>query len=131
MTTKSSITMKYEMQPGPCDRSFGIHVAELARFPKAVVEQARIKARELEHLGGPGIGAGIGNNGEGSPKKTELAESEGRALASFLNSFAEGGAANMTSEAMVSHVTQAVAGLKASEGGGALAARLTASLQSP
>jgi DNA mismatch repair protein MSH2 len=48
VTTEDSITMKYEILPGPCDRSFGIHVAALTSFPPDVVANAKRKAETLE-----------------------------------------------------------------------------------
>lgn len=47
-TVRGRLILQYKVLPGPCDRSFGIHVAELADFPQDVIAIARQKAAELE-----------------------------------------------------------------------------------
>ncbi|KAI1612511.1 DNA mismatch repair protein msh-2 [Exophiala viscosa] len=47
-TKRREVTLLYRVEPGISDQSFGIHVAELVRFPEKVTNMARRKAEELE-----------------------------------------------------------------------------------
>ncbi|QFZ27592.1 putative DNA mismatch repair protein [Clavispora lusitaniae] len=47
---EDDITLMYRVEPGISDKSFGIHVAELVKFPTKIVNMAKRKASELQHI---------------------------------------------------------------------------------
>ncbi len=58
ITAEDTLTLLYRVKSGVCDRSFGIHVAEMVQFPQGIIDAARKKADELE------LAMNIGTDGE-------------------------------------------------------------------
>ncbi|XWS61004.1 hypothetical protein CRYUN_Cryun07bG0088100 [Craigia yunnanensis] len=92
-SSSRKLTMLYKVEPGACDQSFGIHVAEFAKFPESVVALAREKAAELEDFSPTSVISSDARQEEGSKRKRECDSddmSKGAAKAhKFLKDFAD------------------------------------------
>ncbi|KRT83688.1 hypothetical protein AMK59_3883 [Oryctes borbonicus] len=52
VVTKDTLTPLYQVRKGPCDKSYGIHCARIAKFPSDVLKQAEEYQKELEFSAG-------------------------------------------------------------------------------
>jgi DNA mismatch repair protein MutS len=89
------VVFLYELRRGRSDRSYGIHVAELAGIPQAVIRRARELLAELEQNGAseprplPGPGgeeppsSGSGKKGKGKEQEKEREQGEAPQLSLF------------------------------------------------
>ena len=102
---RREVTLLYRVEPGISDQSFGIHVAELVRFPEKVVNMARRKAEELEDFS-PVMGPDGGKPEEYSKEEVEEGS---RLLKEMLKKWKEEvESGNMTKEEKIKRMRELV-----------------------
>ena len=122
----SGITMLYQVEDGPSDRSFGVAVAEAADFPPAVVGAAKRRLAELEEIqedddAGTPAAAKKARGGEAEARATE----EGMArVRSLLETFGGAPLDGMSDADAAAKVAELQSGFRAAAEGMPFAARL-------
>ncbi|KAM1186681.1 hypothetical protein ACFX1Q_016582 [Malus domestica] len=92
-SSSRKLTMLYKVEPGACDQSFGIQVAEFANFPESVVSLAREKAAELEDFSATPVtpndaGEEVGLKRKREPDSDDMSRGAARAH-KFLKEFSD------------------------------------------
>lgn len=82
----STLTMLYQVKPGVCDQSFGIHVAENVGFPDHVIKRAKRKCEELENYSVQGD-VGDDDDIETAKKKRRLKQEARDTVRNFMQKF--------------------------------------------
>lgn len=75
--TDTKISMGYKIKNEPCEKSYGIHVAQQADFPGPVIACAKRKVKELESHGGS----------QTSNNSTGLDMTDEKQMLAFINEF--------------------------------------------
>ena len=64
LVEEDKLTLLYQLQPGVCDKSFGIDVAKIAHFPAPVIAEARRRISRLEGARGEAVARAEVREGE-------------------------------------------------------------------
>jgi len=117
LTTDKNLTLLYQVKPGVSDQSFGIHIAEIANFPKHVIEAAQKKANEIEDLQSLRLeGEGRGDCDEPSLKKRKIMKQEGDSIIKdFLSKMKQLSAESLSESDLVSKVNEIMKEVKAKD----------------